>query len=113
MTNNIEATTETASMTERQHVCYWLLYLLNLLLVPVISAGILVILIARHGLYRDTKNIILALIICAIALLIIPGLMWISLPKTGMFWVVFICYWVTAHGGCILLGVLGMLRRKN
>lgn len=103
----------TQSQANRQHHVFWWLYLVNLLLAPGFAALILIVLLIREGNNPATKRVFMALSICAVALLILPLAMWSLFDKTGMFWVFFICYWVTAHAACILLGVLGLVGKAK
>jgi hypothetical protein len=91
----------------------WSFYLANLFILPVLAATISVVLAFKTGVTKQTKRLITAFILCGVFLVVLPLIFWVSVNHTGMFWVVFICYWVTAHAGCILLGVFGLIRSDD
>ncbi|WP_196161625.1 hypothetical protein [Reinekea sp. G2M2-21] len=103
----------TTTQVDRRITWLWVLYLLNLLLLPMIAAVVALVLLFGTAPSKQSKRVIGAFAICLLALLILPALFWISMPKTGLFWAFFICYWVTAHASCILLGVFGLVRRTE
>jgi dolichol kinase len=103
----------TTTQVDRQVTWLWALYLLNLLLLPLFAAVVALAILFHTPPGKQSKRVIGAFAICLVALLILPALFWISLPKTGVFWAFFICYWVTAHASCILLGVFGLVRRTE